>query len=160
MPISPIVFEAYLKCPTKCFLRSRGEAGLETLAGYGVKMSCIGRAKWAFHLPGSTCEGGSWESIHTSCLWRGFRMARLFSRQERMHQSLHDSALSGWLSVGKRRTGISSKALAHRAWPAHCVSLVVIDSRKFPGLETHRRLLGNGPRNASHFCFVPSKARL
>ena len=29
MPISPIVFEAYLKCPTKCFLRSRGEAGLE-----------------------------------------------------------------------------------------------------------------------------------
>jgi len=29
MPISPIVFEACLKCPTKCFLRSRGEAGLE-----------------------------------------------------------------------------------------------------------------------------------
>jgi hypothetical protein len=27
MPITSDLFEAYLKCPTKCFLRSLGEAG-------------------------------------------------------------------------------------------------------------------------------------
>jgi len=27
MKITPNLFETYLKCPTKCFLRSRGEAG-------------------------------------------------------------------------------------------------------------------------------------
>jgi hypothetical protein len=29
MPITSNLFEAYLKCPTKCFLRSRGETGTE-----------------------------------------------------------------------------------------------------------------------------------
>jgi hypothetical protein len=27
MPITSDLFEAYLKCPTKCFLRSLGETG-------------------------------------------------------------------------------------------------------------------------------------
>ena len=27
MKITPILFETYLKCPTKCFLRSLGETG-------------------------------------------------------------------------------------------------------------------------------------
>jgi len=76
MRINPILFEAYLKCPTKCFLLSRGEFGTgNAYADWVRRQSDSYRESGIKHLTGTVnpneCVFGqlTTEMMHTG-KWR------------------------------------------------------------------------------------------